>query len=211
MSKRRASCGLSRRRFLQLGACGAGSAMLAEGVLGKPLAAALVRLCPNPESSYLPLLAIEHGSPSGSPFNSPAIRLSVNPDGSGPGQPGGAPVSLYPVVTVENQGTAPVFNAMVNFYSSGFFGAGPDPTDVVRADAAFLATQLVSIPPQSSRIVVSPTKMFFPGPFGFGLDFPILSVVVVECFDPLTDPIRNPGSLFHVGSDRHAAARAFEI
>jgi hypothetical protein len=207
---RRISRGLSRRRLLQLGALGAGSALLAERALGRPFATALAGLCPNPESSYLPLLAIDPG-PLGDPFSpflSPAIRLTGTPDGSTPGQPAGAPVSLYPVVTVQNQGTAPVFNAMVNFYSFSFpslVDLSPfAPVAVTRADATFLATQLVAISPRTSQVVISPTILFFPG-------VPFSTEVIVECFDPLTDPIRNPGPSFNLGSDRHAAARIFTV
>lgn len=193
---------VSRRQFLTYAAIGAGSLSLG----GLPTFAAeptsIASACSSTKF-FLPQLEIQHGPKGKGGFlASPDIWATEVPDVNAP------PVTeldftrTYFVVTrIHNRGTAPVFNATVNFHHActlcfplGSFVPGA----FLRTGAIALDTQYVSIESRSDRRVVCPV------PFGFFIHG---TALIVECFDPLTDPPAPPFDFFNFGSDRHVAAR----
>jgi hypothetical protein len=201
----RSSDGLSRRDFLRHAAVGAGALAIGGPAFAESLAAPNEKILCARKTFFVPFLEIVNDlGPSGN-FQSPDIWLTTLPDVNAPPLPFDQPVTPIPgvrdyfaVVRVHNRGSAPVFNATVNFYtySLNFFVPPLSRTEFVFGSAR----QFVSVQPHSDRRVLSP------GPI------PLIiagSVLVVECFDSLTDPITIPGDAFDLSNDRHVAARNF--
>lgn len=197
----RSSGGLSRRDFLRHAAVGAGALAIGGPVLAESFASMDEKLLCSRKTFFVPFLEIVKASdPAG--FRSPDIWLTSVPDVNAPPVTFDAPVDpgkqdYFAVVRIHNRGSSPVFNATVNFYTYSLNFFVPP---FSRTTELGFARQLASVQSYSDRRVLSP------GPIPL---FAAGSVLIVECFDPLTDPITIPGDAFDLANDRHVAARSF--
>lgn len=205
--------GLSRRRFLKTAAAGAAAATLGLPTVARALDSFAARaICARRQSSYLPRLEILDGA---DPLASPDVWAVQGTDPAAPRTSSfGLGQSYLPAALVRNTGTAPVINALVNFYVWSFIG-GPLPGPAFgRSLGTLLGTRYVHIESRSERVVVSPAPVVTPpdllGEFPGPLD-PLVWFVIVETFEPLTDPPVGAGPRFLVGADRQVAAHGFEI
>lgn len=195
--------GLSRREFLRYATIGAGALAIGGPIAAESLASANEKALCARKVFYVPFLEISSrtGPEQGLFFQSPDIWLTSVPDVNAPPIPFDVPVDpdkqdYFAVARIHNRGSAPVFNATVSFYSYSLnFFTYPN-----RANG-FVGSQFASIQPNSDR------RVLFPGPIPI---YVAGSLLIVECFDPLTDPITSPGAIFiDITDDRHVAARDF--
>lgn len=147
----------------------------------------------NDEPKYTPYLVIHDGMPW---YASTDIWVvpGNNPNNI-PSTPQAAK-NNWVWARVWNDGLAPVFNAVVNFYWS-------DPsTAITRATATLIGTEYISLQPKSHASIYCQTP-WVPKVVNNGHE-----CLIVEAFEPLTDPLLYPGTGdFHVVADRHVAQR----
>jgi hypothetical protein len=193
----------SRRQFLTYTAVGAGALSMGAMPSFASVTASSAHAC-SPPQFFLPRLAIESGPRGlGGYVASPDIWVVAVPDADAP------PVTdldftrtYFMVARVRNGGSAPVFNAAVNFHQACYFCHPVKPFEagnLLRTSVLTLDTQYVSIESRSDQRVLCPVA------FSFFIEG---TVLIVECFEPLTDPPAPPFGSLNFGSDRHVAARA---
>jgi len=149
------------------------------------------------EEPYSPWLVVHDGIPWYA-----SSDIWVVP-GSDPGGVQGSPVAgktNWVWARVWNDGDAPIFNALVNFY-----WANPA-TGVTRTNATLISTEFVSVPGKSYKEIYCP-KSWVPTMVNNGHE-----CLVVEAYEPILDPLLFPGSNdFHVTADRHVAQRNINV
>jgi hypothetical protein len=238
---------ISRRQFLQYTAISAG-ALSFGNTFGEQMAEAraveISGLGPpqggNP-ITYIPHLNVPDDAEM--MLKSPSIWVAANTDKVAFGDRIQTPLTdgnkYYIVAQVRNEGFAPVFNALVNFYVTGpsplfisssartkvpiswLPSSGRLPPDVSREHMALLRTVPVNIPAKGMADVICPVPWAVNVGEGFRegrAGIPIFSIqtflvrIVVECFDPLTDPLSGASpTKFNVNTDRHVAANEFLV
>jgi hypothetical protein len=189
-------------QFLRYTAVGAGALAIGGPAVAGSLAAANEKILCSRKTFFVPFLEIVNATGPSVAFESPDIWLTSVPDVNAPPIPFNTHVdpgkqSYFAVARIHNRGSAPVFNATVNFYTYSLnFSVFP----FSRTNELGFVRQFASIQPHSDRLVLAP------GPIPLYVEG---SLLIVECFDPLTDPITIPGDAFDLSNDRHVAARDF--
>lgn len=234
---------ISRRRFLQYSALSVGALSLnpTSGESAVEARAVEAGRLPHPQGgsnviSYIPHLNIPDGDLS--MLKSPNVWVSTDDSKVKFETPLVDGKTYYPVARISNEGFAPVFNALVNFYVPGprliplpavysaivlvpipaLPSSGALPPDVFRRDMVLHQTVPVNIPAKGMVDVLCPAPWTVDVARGLRVQTRLALVqtfrvrIVVECFDPLTDPLSevNP-TKFNVNTDRHVAANEFLV